>query len=433
MKKTLLSSMLMVAFFANAQNRAAIKNTCPESVSSFKKVSVASFKKTNQMASNKRTASTGSAWFNKIDFNEYVNPGLQTFSVMHVFPDSAITLGYTSTGTAVEPFIHKAANYMDPSFMAQQNIITNKFATYTLDSISIGYLYERNTGASNTTADSLIVQVIAENHALDYSLTDFPYQDIEFNFATQNLKSTMTVLKRLSIPLTFADTCSGGVYKQILAATPGIAAQTNSKKIGVVVSFKPGYTYTPSDILISDATHTANKNIFYILSSEENGDGSGAGTDPTILGVPGDYTSNMNMSYVLNTSVRYNINANGWNGYFLPTYAFTTAFSFEDHDIGYKLSVSNVGVNELESNGFALNQNQPNPFSKESVVNYSLSKDVNSAVFSITDVTGRIISSEKVNTTQGNHSIKLGSFAAGLYYYSLNIDGKSITKKMIVE
>jgi hypothetical protein len=80
--------------------------------------------------------------------------------------------------------------------------------------------------------------------------------------------------------------------------------------------------------------------VFFILSSEENGDGGGAGTDPTIFGIPSDYTSDMNMSYILDQSVRYNTNANGnWNGYFLPTFAYTTPFAYEHHDIGYKLSV----------------------------------------------------------------------------------------------
>ncbi len=117
-------------------------------------------------------------------------------------------------------------------FLYQQKVITDKFATYTLDSVAVGYLYKRTTGESNNTADSLIIQVIAENYALDYTLNaEFPCQDIEYNFATQNLKPSMTVLKRLSIPLTYADICTCGVYKQIKVATAGIDPQTNSKKL----------------------------------------------------------------------------------------------------------------------------------------------------------------------------------------------------------
>ena len=91
------------------------------------------------------------------------------------------------------------------------------------------------------------------------------------------------------------------------------------------------------------------------------------------------------------------------------------------------------GIKENSSSVIALSQNTPNPFTKESTVNVSLVKDAASAVFTVTDVMGRIISSEKVGTTKGNHSVKLGAYAAGLYYYSLNVDGNVATKKMIVE
>lgn len=425
--------MLVFSVLANAQNKTPMTTSPGKHVSPFHKSNVSTYKATSSAFSANKTANqTGSEWFNKVDFIEFLNPGLQSFSAMHLFPDSAIVLGYDSGNQPIYTWVHKAANYLDPYYMLQQTIITDKFATYTLDSISVGYLYERNTGTSNNTADSLIIQVIAENHALDYTLTgppSYPYQDIEFNFATQNLKPSMTVLKRLSIPLTYADTCAGGVYKQIKVATAGIAPQTNSKKIGTVISFKPGYTYTTSDVLIGDGTNVATKNVFFILSSEENG----PSTDPTIFGTPSDYTTDMNMSYILDQSVRYNTNTNGWNGYLLPTFAYTTPFAYEHHDIGYKLSVSITGVNELEEKGFALGQNAPNPFTGSSKVDFQLAKNANSALFTVTDVMGRVISSENVATTEGKHSVNLASYAAGVYYYSLNVDGHVTTKKMIVE
>jgi hypothetical protein len=92
-----------------------------------------------------------------------------------------------------------------------------------------------------------------------------------------------------------------------------------------------------------------------------------------------------------------------------------------------------VGVTELEKTGVALSQNMPNPFTKESVVRYTLAKDVNSALFTVTDIMGRVITSENVATTTGSHSVKLAAYAAGVYYYSLNVDGVVTTKKMIVE
>jgi hypothetical protein len=92
-----------------------------------------------------------------------------------------------------------------------------------------------------------------------------------------------------------------------------------------------------------------------------------------------------------------------------------------------------VGINELENNGSVLGQNAPNPFNGESTVTYKLTKDANAVSFIVTDVTGRIVSSEKASSNTGTHTIKLGSYAAGVYYYTLTVDGKTSTKKMIAQ
>lgn len=74
-----------------------------------------------------------------LDYYDIAFKGLQTLNGMHLFPDSTIILGFDSGDQPIRAWIHKAATYMDPSFMLQQTIITNKLATYTLGSISVGY------------------------------------------------------------------------------------------------------------------------------------------------------------------------------------------------------------------------------------------------------------------------------------------------------
>jgi hypothetical protein len=101
-----------------------------------------------------------------------------------------------------------------------------------------------------------------------------------------------------------------------------------------------------------------------------------------------------------------------------------------DFSIHYDVTTK---VNELSKNNSILGQNMPNPFTTGSAVKYTLAKDANAATFTVTDVTGRIISSEKVGTSSGNHTVNLGAYAAGVYYYSLNVDGITTTKKMIAQ
>jgi hypothetical protein len=430
MKKILLSSLVFFSVAMSAQNKTLITTEPGKPISKLPKTTYAAVHPQSPLS--KTSSTPGSGWFNVLNYNDTVFPGVQVLSAMHLFPDSAIILGFDATNLPVYAYYHKAANYLDPSFVSQP-FLNDKLATYTLDSVSVGYSYIRGSASSIT--DSLIIEVIAENHTLDWDIGsgDFSYQDIVYNQATNSVKAGtglngVTILKRLSIALKEADSTS--FYSEIKVATPGIAAQTNSKKIGTVVSFKPGYTYAITDTLF-DSHRT---NTFFMWSSEQQGDGGGVGTDPYIFNVTGDYNSDMNMSYIIPQDIRYNQNANGWNGYFIPTYAYTTPFAFENHDIGYYLTVPlPTSVKELEEKGFSLGQNTPNPFSGSTTVNFQLAKDVNSALFTVTDIMGRVISSEKVETTAGKHSVNINSLASGVYYYSLNINGNVVTKKMIVE
>lgn len=435
MKKFLLSATVLFSVATFAQNKTMINTLPGKQVSGHVKGNYATIKGNTALTNaSKTTSGPGSAWFNILDYNELISPGVQTLSNMNLFPDSSIILGFTSQNEAVYAWIHKAGIYMDPSFMAQQSFINDKTATYNLDSVSVGYSYLR-ASASNIT-DSLIIQVIAENTNLNYTLSGPPqvsYQDILYNYSSNAVQvgagaNGMTLLKRIAIPLTELD--STNAYKQLQVATPGIAAQTNSKKIGAVVSFKPGYTYTIADTLMG--SHRTN--VFYMWSSEQQGDAGGTGTDPVYYGTANDFNSDMNMSYILPQDIRYNINANGWNGYFIPTYAYTTPFAFENHDIGFKITVPTpTSVKELEKNGFALGQNEPNPFNGTSTVKYQLSSDITVATLTVTDITGRIVSKQSIDGTKGNHSVVLSGYTSGVYYYTINLDGKTSTKKMIVE
>ncbi len=94
---------------------------------------------------------------------------------------------------------------------------------------------------------------------------------------------------------------------------------------------------------------------------------------------------------------------------------------------------SSVGIKEIENKGFALGQNTPNPFNGESNVAYMLDKEAHTATFTVTDVMGRVISTQSVDATKGTHTVNLNAQAAGVYYYSLNVDGVVTTKKMIAQ
>jgi hypothetical protein len=128
-------------------------------------------------------------------------------------------------------------------------------------------------------------------------------------------------------------------------------------------------------------------------------------------------------------------------GVFIPCNGGTTFVAgdgdnyFEDVNIFAQVTyISTVGINELSTNGFNVSQNQPNPFNQATQINYNLTKS-SDVVFSVYDLTGRKIITNTYNeVAPGQHMISLNAnqFTAGVYFYSFNVNGKVVTKKMVI-
>lgn len=103
--------------------------------------------------------------------------------------------------------------------------------------------------------------------------------------------------------------------------------------------------------------------------------------------------------------------------------------------ISYKISgLSTVGINQLHSN-FSLEQNVPNPFNNETTISYSLktsAKNVSVVVYNVAGV--KVFESNQGSAAAGRYSVKVNSsnLAAGVYFYSLIVDGNRATNKMVV-
>jgi len=89
---------------------------------------------------------------------------------------------------------------------------------------------------------------------------------------------------------------------------------------------------------------------------------------------------------------------------------------------------------QLDGSGAYLEQNQPNPFNNNTLINYSVPTDVTNAVVNIFDAKGQLIHSERIaQAGEGQIQIKAGTIAAGTYSYSLVINGNIVdTKRMVI-
>jgi len=93
-----------------------------------------------------------------------------------------------------------------------------------------------------------------------------------------------------------------------------------------------------------------------------------------------------------------------------------------------------LGVNEFV-NGIRFSQNTPNPFSKNTAINYELENTADITI-NVYDVTGKKVASlNEGEQTAGKHIVKFNaeSLSAGVYYYSLKV-GNNVTssKKMVI-
>jgi hypothetical protein len=95
------------------------------------------------------------------------------------------------------------------------------------------------------------------------------------------------------------------------------------------------------------------------------------------------------------------------------------------------VSVAEIG----QLNGIQLNQNMPNPFNDNSVVQFSL-QTARNIVFEVHDIQGRIIETINLGTLPaGAHQVELnsGQLSPGIYTYTLVADEDiRLSKKMIV-
>jgi hypothetical protein len=82
---------------------------------------------------------------------------------------------------------------------------------------------------------------------------------------------------------------------------------------------------------------------------------------------------------------------------------------------------------------FYLGQNFPNPFSGNTTISYSLSKQYASAEIAITNSNGNVIKQIRLSGNNGSIRFDASSLPAGSYRYSLIVDGRLIdTKQMIL-
>lgn len=140
-----------------------------------------------------------------------------------------------------------------------------------------------------------------------------------------------------------------------------------------------------------------------------------------------DMGTPINESLISGTEYQYTVENNG-------NYEFYLQAVYDEGNsdlVGPVFIDINVGINELNSNSFAIYPNPANSFA-----NLEFNLDQSSIVgYSIYDITGSLIIesiADKMNA--GNHNIKINTndLNEGIYFIQLDIDGITSSKKMTI-
>ena len=97
--------------------------------------------------------------------------------------------------------------------------------------------------------------------------------------------------------------------------------------------------------------------------------------------------------------------------------------------------VFSIHDQELVNVNFSLNQNSPNPFKIETRIEYYLNEKSN-CKFEVSSLSGKILHEENLglkNKGMNELSYSKSSLSSGIYFYSIIVNDKSITKKMIIQ
>lgn len=376
----------------------------------------------------------------------------------YTFADSTVYVG--SSPSFYRPSVYAIGNVLDvtaPEYQVWDGINWDATVEYTIDSMEIRYLYQRNT--NNTVVDTLLVYLYHNATAANLGLYRYNAGTWTPNFGlsgsdslwwkqqffssssgTNNRPTTGAAngtapppsLVTIKVPLTIADT-SWDYYGFKAFQTYGVGTSGSSpflvpagKLTAASMSFKPGFSYSPGD------TITKSKNYFAFTFVEEQG----SGTFPIYNTCPYPHKiCDWNVSSIINRQSKYNVGSPGWSGFYIPTWAFGAGYGMEHNWTHYKVTSTTTSIKEATTvNGIKLGQNQPNPFNGNTLINYEIPTSENVSL-DIFDIAGKkIISLNQGKQAAGFHSIEVSSqsLPQGVYFYTLNVGDKNVTKKMTV-
>lgn len=356
--------------------------------------------------------------------------GVAELNQNYLNTDSALFGNFGGTYAGI--WVNNIGDILDVNSLAMQSFYGYTWTAannFTVDSISLMYAYTRALPSS--VVDTLVVSMyynqsptIMPTYYFTGMMADFGsdtlyFKAMPYSYTTNSPSASNKIT--VKVPLYEQDTAATFFRMKDIAtnyAVPG------GKLVATSITFKPGFTYN-----LGDSADT--KDAFYFASYEEQ-----TGGFPTYTYCPNTSSAacDWNVSQIVTSDVRYN-NAGGWNGFFIPSYAYTAPFAYEHHLIWYKVTSLGVGMPEAETPGVVtLDQSVPNPANGNALVRYSI-PDAAHVMLSVYDVTGKeVMNLDQGQQGTGEHQVEINTanLQAGVYFYTLTVGDQQLTQRMVI-
>lgn len=372
-----------------------------------------------------------SQWFGYASLQEDLNAF--DANAPFIFPDSNVKIAFLDNGNPGSIYntwyaFGQMFDPKDPEFtFSPDNIeILSKFNNYTVDSLNLLYLYDRRI-TDTTVVDTLILKVYKTNAGVSYwqfTAGTNVFAVVEYDRVKREPAGAANVIE-FRLPLTHRDTnANSGVWGEKLLALTNYNV-TRDQEVAVAVGFKPGFTFNNGDTMF------ANSDVNPQPVKKFN----------TLRVRTVDNNSNIEHSYYNNglavdKTQAYTNRLTGAGFESTPKFLPSNYYGVSQFlDVRFKISSPNVGVKDINANGFGLGEVYPNPASNKGniVVPFAMGK-AGEATLKITNIIGQdvITVNEKFNAGENKFEVSVNGLKPGVYFYTVNCGNFTATKKVTI-
>jgi hypothetical protein len=121
--------------------------------------------------------------------------------------------------------------------------------------------------------------------------------------------------------------------------------------------------------------------------------------------------------------------------YYIKIYLSNQDIYPENDTLTIKRYTETVGISSIgENNVFTLGQNIPNPAANTTRIDYNIPES-GEVVFNLHSISGQLLYSKTIEATSGKQSLEVNTstFAAGIYFYSIEYKGQRLVKRMSIQ